>query len=132
LGVRSVVVLPLLQDDKLIGIFEIFSTLPAAFSHGDLGTLEVLAERALKNAQARQSSLVSTGLASTVPAAGRARTCDGTERGQARPNQRDNTLEYESLTAQLAQGTFAAASSTARPFDWLTLLMSGESSASRF
>jgi TonB family protein len=127
LGVRSVVVLPLLQDDKLIGIFEIFSTLPAAFSHGDLGTLEVLAERALKNAQARQSSLVSTGLASNSSGggAGREHATELSEGQAASESAGDNTLEYESLTAQLAQGTFAAASSTARPFDWLTLLMSG-------
>jgi TonB family protein len=126
LGVRSVVVLPLLQDDELIGIFEIFSLLPAAFSDGDLGTLEVLAERALKNAQARQSSLVS-GLAPNGSIGGRGpEYAREVSDGQAAPESAgDNKAEYESLTREFAQGTFAPAGSTARPFDWLTLLMSG-------
>jgi TonB family protein len=127
LGVRSVVVLPLLQDDELIGIFEIFSLHPAAFSDGDLGTLEVLAERALKNAKARQSSLASIGLASNSSGGGAERE-HATELsgGQAASESAgDDTLEYESLTPKLALGTLEPASSTPRRFDWVTLLMSG-------
>lgn len=63
LEVRSVVVQPLLRDQELVGIFEIFSALPAAFSDHDLRPLKVLADRALKNAQARQASMISIGLA---------------------------------------------------------------------
>src|SRR5579863_1437957 len=40
LGVRSVMVLPLLQDDKLIGIFEILSARPAAFGEREERALE--------------------------------------------------------------------------------------------
>ncbi|MGB7863707.1 MAG: TonB family protein, partial [Candidatus Sulfotelmatobacter sp.] len=128
LGVRSVVVLPLLQDEELIGIFEIFSLRPAAFSDGDLGTLEVLAERALKNAQARKSSLVSIGLApnsSGGGGAGREHATEVSEEQAASEAAGDNAMEYESLTAKLALGTLEAASSPPRRVDWLTLLMSG-------
>ncbi len=71
LGVRSVVVVPLVSDENLTGIFEIFSPRPAAFGERDLRTLEVLAERILKNTRARQSARFSNGLAPTsfVPAA---------------------------------------------------------------
>jgi TonB family protein len=65
LGVRSVVVVPLVSDEKLIGIFEIFSPRPAAFGERDLQTLEVLAECILKNTRARHSSRFSSGLAPT-------------------------------------------------------------------
>jgi hypothetical protein len=45
LGVRSVMVLPLVNGDELFGIFEIFSSLPNAFSQGDLDRLQALANR---------------------------------------------------------------------------------------
>lgn len=70
LGVRSVVVLPLLKDETLIGIFEVFSPRLAAFGERDLRTLEVLTARILRNIQASQSSLVPTGgpmLSSILP-----------------------------------------------------------------
>jgi len=65
MGVRSVVVLPLLRDEELVGIFEIFSQRPCAFGDRDLRTLEVLAERILKNTEARQSAMASDGFAPT-------------------------------------------------------------------
>jgi TonB family protein len=69
LGVRSVVVLPLVRGEDLIGIFEVFSGRVAAFGERDLRTLQVLTERILKNAQARQSSLDAIKLAPTGSAA---------------------------------------------------------------
>jgi TonB family protein len=62
LGMRSVVVLPLLLDGELIGIFEIFSPRAFAFGDRDLQTLGALAQRVLRNTKARQSSLVSIAL----------------------------------------------------------------------
>jgi TonB family protein len=47
LGVRSVIILPLLQSDELVGVFEIFSSNPAAFGRRDESTLEVLSQRVL-------------------------------------------------------------------------------------
>ncbi len=49
LGVRSVIVMPLLRRAELIGVFELFSVRPSAFGGQDQRTLEVLAERTLSN-----------------------------------------------------------------------------------
>jgi TonB family protein len=49
LGIRSVMVLPLLRDSKLAGVFEVFSTRASAFGERDERTLEALARRVVKN-----------------------------------------------------------------------------------
>ncbi len=49
LGVRSVIVMPLQRRAELVGLFELFSSLPAAFAERDEITLEVLALRILSN-----------------------------------------------------------------------------------
>jgi len=47
LGVRSVMAMPLLRGQELLGIFELFSSLPYAFGDRDEWTLEALASRTL-------------------------------------------------------------------------------------
>jgi len=47
LGVRSVMVRPLLRGDELVGLFELFSSLPQAFGERDDRTLEALTVRVL-------------------------------------------------------------------------------------
>jgi hypothetical protein len=54
LGVRSLVVLPLMDGDQLFGIFEILSPLPNAFSQFDLDILQTLADRMVE--QRRKNS----------------------------------------------------------------------------
>jgi TonB family protein len=49
LGVRSVMVMPLLHGDELVGLFELFSSLPQAFGERDDRTLEALAVRILSS-----------------------------------------------------------------------------------
>jgi TonB family protein len=49
LGVRSVMIFPLLRKGELAGLLEVFSPRPAAFGDRDVPTLEGLAERILKN-----------------------------------------------------------------------------------
>jgi TonB family protein len=49
LGVRSVMVLPLLRDGEVIGLFEVLSSRPSAFGDRDEHTLEALSRRVLKN-----------------------------------------------------------------------------------
>lgn len=49
LGVRSIVVLPLIDGDKLFGIFEVLSTRPFAFGPGDLDTLQALTNRIVRS-----------------------------------------------------------------------------------
>jgi hypothetical protein len=49
LGVRSIVVLPLIKGDDLFGIFEVLSSLPNAFGERDLDILQLLAHRIIEN-----------------------------------------------------------------------------------
>ena len=49
LGVRSVMVMPLLRGAELVGVFELFSARPAAFGERDERTLEALARSVLTN-----------------------------------------------------------------------------------
>jgi TonB family protein len=48
-GVRSVVIMPLLRNDALIGIFALYATEPYAFGVRDERALETLADRTLTN-----------------------------------------------------------------------------------
>ena len=61
LGVRSVMVMPLLRGSEpgaeLLGVFELFSSRPAAFGERDEGTLEVLVGRTLSNLERAARSL---------------------------------------------------------------------------
>jgi len=49
MGVRSVMVLPLREHEKVLGLFEIFSSRVSAFGGRDEHTLEALSRRVLKN-----------------------------------------------------------------------------------
>jgi len=49
LGVQSVIVLPLLRNEELAGLFEVFSEWPSAFEERDERTLEALSLRVLNN-----------------------------------------------------------------------------------
>jgi TonB family protein len=51
LGVRSILVFPVLTDDKLLGVFEIFSPHPNAFSDREIQTLEALSRSIVKNVE---------------------------------------------------------------------------------
>ena len=51
LGIRSVMILPLLRDRDLLGVFEVFSSRASAFGERDEHTLQALAQRALNNLQ---------------------------------------------------------------------------------
>lgn len=57
LGVRSVIVMPLLQGQELIGVFEVFSSLPFAFGENDENILSGLAQRALNNIERSKQPL---------------------------------------------------------------------------
>jgi TonB family protein len=49
LGIRSVMILPLLRNDVMAGVLEVFSSQPAAFGESDQFALEALGRRILKN-----------------------------------------------------------------------------------
>jgi len=48
LGVRSILVLPLLDETQLIGVFEVFSPLPHAFGDRDVQTLQAFVRQILQ------------------------------------------------------------------------------------
>lgn len=64
LGVRSVIILPLLHNGELAGVFEVFSTSPSAFGERDERTLEALSQRVLRNLE-RASEPMSAGTESS-------------------------------------------------------------------
>src|SRR3984885_12745269 len=49
LGVRSILVFPVVRDDELLGVFEIFSPRPNAFSDREIQTLEALSLSIVNN-----------------------------------------------------------------------------------
>jgi TonB family protein len=63
LGVRSVMIFPLLRGDEVLGVLEVFSTQPGVFRSRDEATLAVLAHRILKNLEQARAPL------STLPTA---------------------------------------------------------------
>jgi TonB family protein len=77
LGVRSVIILPLLQNDRLAGIFEVFSSRPSAFAERDELTLEALSQRVLKNlARAAEPLPAEASPDEVVPAKGTSAAAD--------------------------------------------------------
>jgi TonB family protein len=55
LGVRSIVVLPLMESGELFGIFEVLSSHPDAFGQSDLETLQALTDQVLENRSRRSN-----------------------------------------------------------------------------
>jgi TonB family protein len=49
LGVRSILVFPVVREDKLLGVIEIFSPRPNAFSDREIQTLEALSRNIVRN-----------------------------------------------------------------------------------
>jgi TonB family protein len=64
LGVRSVMVMPLLRQEELLGFIELFSSRPFAFGDRDERTLEALASRVLANLNRALQPLPSAGTSS--------------------------------------------------------------------
>lgn len=67
LGMRSVIVMPLLRQAELVGLFELFSSLPNAFAERDEITLEVLALRILSNLERAAAPLATPSEALPLP-----------------------------------------------------------------
>lgn len=127
LGVRSVVVLPLVRGEDLIGIFEVFSGRLGAFGERDLRTLQVLTERILKNAQARQSSLDAIKLAPTLSAAEKSEVGEEaakrTEAVHDLGEEKTSTQDLVAAEPEAEKVQELVANRTR--FDWLSAVMSG-------
>ena len=65
LGVRSILVLPLLEQGILIGIFEILSPRPDAFGERDVQTLQALARRIIQNTKQAAEEIILISLPDT-------------------------------------------------------------------
>jgi TonB family protein len=88
LGIRSVMILPLLWNNDLVGVFEVFSSRPSAFGERDERTLEMLAQRALKNLQ-QASERRLTGVPDASPSVAPPQECDVAERETRRNESAD-------------------------------------------
>jgi TonB family protein len=101
LGVRSVVVMPLLRGDEVIGVIELFSYQPYAFGVRDERTLEVLADRTLNNLDhaARPLALQSAPPATVQPKQNRSEVHrpeeDGHEEDRSEEDKRKNNRAKE-------------------------------------
>jgi TonB family protein len=128
LGIRSVVVLPLLRGEDSIGIFEVFSARLAAFGERDLRTLEVLRDRILKNIQARKSSLDALELAPTSVGEmlqdSSETEIEETAEAGLETDENDGSgqdLDTSHRESEDARATVAVS----RRFDWVSVLMCG-------
>ena len=57
LGVRSLMIVPLLQKGDPLGVLEVFSSRPGVFGERDASTLQALAQRILRNLQQARMSV---------------------------------------------------------------------------
>jgi TonB family protein len=79
LGVRSVMILPMLRNDDLLGVFEVFSSRPSAFQERDLRTLKALAQCALKNLIRAREPILETAVETTAETTAETKTETTTE-----------------------------------------------------
>jgi len=79
LSIRSLMALPLLRNDDLVGVFEVFSSRPSAFGEREGRTLEALAQRALRNLQWASEPRL-TGVPDASPPVRRSEECNVAER----------------------------------------------------
>jgi|HubBroStandDraft_6_1064221.scaffolds.fasta_scaffold64986_3 TonB family protein len=116
LGVRSVIILPLLRGGELAGVFEVFSSLPSAFGERDEHTLEALSQRVLRNLERA---------AEPIPAAAKDPAIE-------QPPLMENPI---AASGPISDGTFtAAATADDRGQGWvdrLPMQPAGESASSR-
>jgi TonB family protein len=101
LGIRSVIVLPLLRGDQLVGVLEAFSARPGAFGERDQRTLEALAQRVLKSIE----------LAANL-AAGREATPSAKSTDEKNENNEKRELSADELSAGAVECIEAAAPTT--------------------
>jgi hypothetical protein len=73
LGIRSILVMPLQIGEEMVGVFEVFSSLPHAFSDRDLQTLRALAGRILRS-NPETAATITSGKISEFPALSSAET----------------------------------------------------------
>jgi TonB family protein len=101
LGVRSVMVMPLLWGEELVGVFEMFSSQPYAFGESEQGTLEVLAGRAVSSLERAAEPVFSK-----VPVPSNAATIDEADSDSAGNSSR---REFDFVTLALGVAVLVCA-----------------------
>jgi TonB family protein len=112
MGVRSLVVQPILGGQKIIGVLEIFSPLPAAFGEQDLRALNLLALRILENIEASRAPLIANPVSSN-PTASPVLAHVSPDATVPKPGSGEGTVLEESISESIAE----------RRFDWFANLM---------
>jgi TonB family protein len=128
LGVRSVVVYPLVgSDGEFLGILEILSPLPSAFVARDLETLEVLADRIVKYAEAaKEISLVPENPAPVVSESSPENRPNGDDQAgsQASSPQMQPDLVSTGLSLREAAVDYVVPLEQGKKIDWVTAVLS--------
>ena len=62
LGARSILIIPLFESVEILGVFEIFSTRPSAFSQRDIHTMQALSRKILKDRDTAAKRLSADGV----------------------------------------------------------------------
>jgi protein TonB len=69
LGVRSILVFPVMREDELLGVFEVFSPRPHAFSDREIQTLQALSRSIVSNVDRAAAALAEPAPAFPSPSA---------------------------------------------------------------
>jgi TonB family protein len=112
LGVRSIVVYPLLRAEEFLGILEILSPLPSAFGARDLQMLEVLASRTVKNADAAREISLHPAVPAPLDSGGREEAVNGGNRDEP-------MIQGESPSATPAEIVSARSALLKTPVDYV-------------
>jgi TonB family protein len=122
LGVRSVVVYPVAGAGEFLGILEILSPLPSAFTARDLQTLEILASRIVKHAEAAKEISVAPEVLVPVHSGNRVESI--------KPSNNDNaqmpfaqTIAALATKRSLREAAVGAVVSRQRQVDWVTVTL---------
>jgi protein TonB len=95
LGVRSILVFPVVRDDELLGVFEIFSPRPNAFSDREIQTLQALSRNIVNNVDRAEEAVAAPALPSSSMAPATSATAAEVES--------DDLLQFDSLQTDSPQ-----------------------------
>ncbi|MGO9087470.1 MAG: TonB family protein [Terriglobales bacterium] len=126
LGVRSVIVMPLLQGEELLGVFELFSSRACAFGDRDERTLEALATRALTSLEhaAQPLPVAEVPLVEPLPVeASSVSENPVSENPASDPVSGKSEIEHSEILAAGPEGQENPAEAATGGFDFLTLAL---------
>jgi len=126
LGVRSILVFPVVREDKLLGVFEIFSPRPNAFSDREIQTLQALSRSIVNNVDRAADVLappapVFPSSSTAVATSAAATEVESDDHLAVDPTQLDHTPPDAPISVDSLSGT--TTDSKPRPRDpWMSVL----------